>query len=397
MSLYKRGKVWWYKFTFASQTIRETSKSSSKTLARDAERIRRREVEEGFNGVQKAARAQLFSVAAERWLQIKRTHLAPRSVNIEQHNLKHLKPVFGAMLLTDITADDVAIYQSRRLNEGASPKTVNLEVGTVRAILKRNRLWGNVQPDVRMLKTRDDVGRALTQDEECALLAACRESRSASLYIAVEIALTTCMRYSEIRLLRWEQINLAKGELRVGKSKTEYGDGRVIPLSERLKSIVGFWAARFPNRTPSHYVFPSERYGGKGKDDVFGFSGAVAYRTDPTAPIGDWKEAWEAAKKRAGKALYRELDAPEPLRCRFHDLRHTGCTRMLEAGVPFAVVSDIMGWSTSTAIRMVRRYGHIGHSARRDAVNKLSGTTTFDSAGAQKWAHWVEGTAENFQ
>jgi integrase len=54
-----------------------------------------------------------------------------------------------------------------------------------------------------------------------------------------------------------------------------------------------------------------------------------------TQPIGNWKEAWEAAKKRAGRALNPEAEKPESLRCRFHDLRHTGCTRMLEAGVPF--------------------------------------------------------------
>ena len=39
MSLYKRGDVWWYKFRFAGRVIRESSKSESKTVAKDAERI----------------------------------------------------------------------------------------------------------------------------------------------------------------------------------------------------------------------------------------------------------------------------------------------------------------------------------------------------------------------
>jgi integrase len=132
-------------------------------------------------------------------------------------------------------------------------------------------------------------------------------------------------------------------------------------------------------------VFPFERYGGRGKDDVFGFSGSVAYGTDPTKPVGDWKEGWEAAKERAG------------VKCRFHDLRHSGCTRMLEAGVPFSVVSDIMGWSASTAVRMAKRYGHIGHVARRDAVDKLSNATSFDAEGAQKWAQWRQGDVGQVQ
>jgi integrase len=374
MSVYRRGETWWYKFKFAGQAIRESAKTTSKTVAKNAERTRRRELEEGFNGISKPQRAQLFNLAADNWLEGKKAHLSPRSVKIEESNLKHLKPVFGGMLFCDIKADDIAAYQSARQREKAAPKTINLEVGTLRAILRKHRLWANIQPDIQMLRVRDDVGRALTEDEESALLRECRNSRSRSLYVAVEMALGTCMRYSEIRLLRWNQIDFQKGELRVGQSKTEYGEGRIIPLNKRIRTVLEFWADRFPNRKPNEFVFPFERYGGRGKDDVFGFSGSIAYGTDASRPVGDWKEGWEAAKKRAG------------VTCRFHDLRHTGCTRMLEAGVPFSVVSDVMGWSASTAVRMAKRYGHIGHLARREAVDKLANATVFDAEGAQKWA-----------
>lgn len=385
MSVYRRGRTWWYKFKFAGQSIRESAKSRSKTVASDAERARRRELEEGFNGISKPQRAQLFNVTAESWLDAKKAHLSPRSVTIEELNFKHLKPVFGGMLICDISADDIASYQLRRLREKAAPKTINLEVGTLRAILRKHRLWANIQPDVQMLRVRDDVGRALTAVEEKALLAECRSSRSRSLYVAAEIALGTCMRYSEIRLLRWSQIDFAKGELRVGRSKTKHGDDRVIPLSMRVRTVMEFWAERFHSRKPNDFVFPFERYGGRGRDKEFGFAGSIAYATDRSRPIGDWKEGWEAAKKRAG------------VTCRFHDLRHTGCTRMLEAGVPFSVVSDIMGWSASTAVRMANRYGHIGHSARREALDKLSTATVFDAEGAQKWAQRQDARNDQFQ
>jgi Phage integrase family len=113
--------------------------------------------------------------------------------------------------------------------------------------------------------------------------------------------------------------------------------------------------------------FPVERYGASGD------GATVVYESDPTRPIGRWKEAWETAKIRAGVS------------CRFHDLRHTGCTRMLEAGVPFSVVATIMGWSPSTTVRMARRYGHIGQTAQRQAVNALRGAD-FKGDGAQNWA-----------
>jgi hypothetical protein len=129
--------------------------------------------------------------------------------------------------------------------------------------------------------------------------------------------------------------------------------------------VMEMWAAHFPNRRSEHYVFPSEKYGA-GTDD---FKPCV-YGTDVTKPINDWKEAWEGAKRRAGIVLLQEPGDGEPtradkaehppLQCRFHDLRHTACTRLLEGGVPYHVVATIMGWSASTAIRMAKRYGHIG-------------------------------------
>jgi integrase len=360
VSVYKRGDVWWYKFHFAGQIIRESSKSDSKTVAREAERARHRQLEEGFNRIERQRAAQLFSVAAENWLSTKQTHLAPRSVAIERANLKHLNPFFGKMLVCDIRAEDVACYQTARLQKHAAPKTINLEVGTLRAVLRKNRLWFAIQPDVRMLRAPDDVGRAITREEETALLAACQSSRSRSLHTAVLVALNTCMRYSELRLLKWGQVNLAARTVTVGLSKTEAGAGRVIPLNSRALSILSFWAGLFPNRDPNHYAFPSEKYGlAQRENERKGSTRTCVHSTDPTKPIGRWKEAWEAAKIRAG------------VQCRFHDLRHTGCTRMLEAGVPFSVLAAIMGWSASTTVRMAKRYGHIGQNAQRLAVDAL--------------------------
>jgi integrase len=331
-------------------------------------------LEQGFNRIERQRVAQLFSVAAEKWLEAKEAHLAPRSVAIERANLKHLNPFFGKMLICDIRGEDVSRYQAGRLQEGAAPKTANLEVGTLRAVLRKNRLWFAIQPDVRMLRASDDVGRALSREEESGLLTACQESRSRSLYTAVVLALNTCTRYSELRLVRWTQIDFAVRTLTVGASKTEAGVGRVLPLNGRAFAVLGFWAALFPGREPNHYVFPYEKYGlAQRKEMRRGITSVCVHSTDPTRPIGRWKEAWEAAKIRAG------------VQCRFHDLRHTGCTRMLEGGIPFSVVASIMGWSASTTVRMAKRYGHIGQAAQRRAVEVLCNAIS-ESNGAQNGA-----------
>ena len=363
MFRYPGRKTWWFEFYFAGQKIRESARTRSKTLAGKAQQKRRQELEEGYHGLKKRAVPRLLMVAAQDWLALKKPTFAPKSYVIEQTNLRHLLPVFGGVLISDIEPEDVSKYQAQRLAKGAKPKTVNLEVDTLRAILRRNGLWARIQPHITLLPVSEDVGRALPPDEEVRLLEGCSASRSRSLYPAVVFGLHTCMRCSELQLLRWKQIDFQARTAMVGKSKTQIGTGRVIPLSDRAFSVLSFWASQFPNRQAEHFVFPSERYGAAGDDFT-----PCAYKTDPTRPIGRWKEAWEAAKKRAG------------VKCRFHDLRHTGCTRMLENGVPFAHVAMIMGWSPATTARMVKRYGHIGQTFLRRAVEAISeGTFEKDS------------------
>lgn len=70
--------------------------------------------------------------------------------------------------------------------------------------------------------------------------------------------------------------------------------------------------------------------------------------------------AWESARAEAS------------IRCRFHDLRHTACTRMLERGASLSVVATIMGWSASTTANMAKRYEHIGSDAQRAALDALA-------------------------
>jgi integrase len=70
MRVYRRGAIWWFKFRFEGQIIRESAKTSSKTVARDAERARRHELELGVNGLTKRERP-LFPGAAKDWLATK--------------------------------------------------------------------------------------------------------------------------------------------------------------------------------------------------------------------------------------------------------------------------------------------------------------------------------------
>lgn len=377
---YKGSKVWTMDFHFHGQRIRESTGTHSKTLALKIEDKRRRALEEGTAGIRKRVRPLLLSIAADEWLEMKKATLAVRSVKIELANLAHLKPELGRMLVCDIEARDIARYQQRRLDEDASPKTVNLEIGTLRAILKRSGNWARLQPEVKMLATREDIGRAITTQEEAALLKACAQSRSRSLVTFVTLALETGARYGTIRTLQWGSVDFENRCLKWGKDKTPSGTGRLVPLSQKAIAALSFWVTHFPNRRPEEYVFPSERYGGNG--DGFSLS-PKAYHVDPSKPIGSIKEAWEAARIRAARILKGsvgetepetdQMDKIAPLACRFHDLRHTAVSRMLNAGIPIAKVAKIVGWSASTMVLMAKRYGHFSLNELRSAVESISG------------------------
>jgi hypothetical protein len=196
---YKGSKVWTMDFVIHGQRIRESTGTRSKTLAGKIEDSRRRALEEGAAGIKKHRQPRLLSVAATEWLDLKKATLAPRSVMIERANLAHLLPELGKKLVCDIEAKDVARYQQERIDENASPKTINLEIGTLRAILKRSGHWARLQPDVKMLTTREDIGRAITPQEESALLQGCGKSRSRSLVPFVTLAIETGARYGVVK------------------------------------------------------------------------------------------------------------------------------------------------------------------------------------------------------
>ena len=73
---------------------------------------------------------------------------------------------------------------------------------------------------------------------------------------------------------------------------------------------------------------------------------------------------------RVTKLFDAAVEAAKVPRIRLHDLRHTVATRMLEAGVPVKVVSEILGHS-SVAFTM-DRYSHVIPSMQESAVTMLA-------------------------
>ncbi len=395
MSLYRPAgsRIWWMDFHYSGQRIRESTKMSSKTRAREVEEKRKQELRDGAAGIRKREAPKLFSVAAAEWLESKKPKWSASMAAIAENSLKHLAPVFGRKLVVDIEARDIGRYQKSRAGDGASNRTINIELGCLRSVLKRAGLWARLQPNVETLPERDDAGHALTAAEEAVLLAECGNSRSRVLRPFVTVAIETAARYGTIRRLQWRNVDFQNRCLTFGKDKTRAGSGRTIPLTPRALETLAFWAQSFPDRELDHYVFPLELCGNSGKQGIFGFTAAAVYKTDPTRAAGSVKKGWEQARKRTQYHCPRCTDGrlvgkPGAFRCdacelvavelpqalakiRLHDLRHTGVSRMIAARVPLPMVGKIVGWSAGTLAKMAARYGHFSIEEMRSALESI--------------------------
>src|ERR1700677_2473240 len=100
--VYRRGMTWWYEFSFQGQRIRESAHTTSKTIGKQAELQRRRELELGVNRISKRERIPLFKLAAERLIEDKRARRAHNTGQLYYYALKPVIAEFGGPLEYDI-------------------------------------------------------------------------------------------------------------------------------------------------------------------------------------------------------------------------------------------------------------------------------------------------------
>jgi integrase len=214
--------------------------------------------------------------------------------------LKHVKAMLGTSLVCKLTSKHVGSYQKARLSQGAAGATINKELACLSSIMSDCGLWSQIRRDVKYLDENEEAGRALSCDEEKALMQAAadvgrHQGHWSPIYTVTVLGLNTGLRHSEVRKLRWKNVNLSRRVLVVGESKTEAGSGRPVPLTQPPCAVLDFWASRFPNRKPEHFVFPACETG----------------QIDPTRPIMSWRSAWRRATGKSNLKGLRFHDCPQ--------------------------------------------------------------------------------------
>jgi integrase len=351
MSVFKNGRFYHYEFKLDGRRHRGSTGTANKQQAIQEERRQRERLEKGYEQIiEEEAREQqrkTIQLAADEFLDDYRTK--HRSATYAEYALGHVKSLLGDRLVVEITPKVVKGYQTARLREKAGPKTINDEVQLL------IRLCGEQGALIRATLRRDKAlklplppspGHPYSAEEKARMLEEAQKLRTPQMHAALALDLNTGLRDKELREIRWEQIDLVhKKALTVGKSKTDAGTGRMIPLNETaiaaLEAHAAWYTRRFGQCRPEWFVF------------AFG----TPLPKDPTRPITSFKTAWIKVRQKAG------------VKGRWHDNRHTLVTELAESGAGDEVIMSIAGHVSRA---MLSRYSHVRMEAKRRALDEIA-------------------------
>jgi len=266
-----------------------------------------------------------------------------RNLTAKRRQLRmYLKPYFGTMRLDAISSFTIEKYKKRRLDQDASPATVNRELATLSHLFNRAVEWKWLdRVPARARKFTESAGRIIAlDDQQCdALITAAIASADRDLWLFVAFGLNTAMRHGEILAARWEQLDLVKYRLHVPKAKAGQ---REQPITPELAEVL---AAELEMREDrASWIFPSPHA-----------DSGTGHRVRMDRPF---REAVKAA------GLDPELITP-------HIMRHTAITKLVQAGIDLPTIQRISGHKTLT---MVLRYTHV-HGAHIDQAIRAIGRT----------------------
>jgi hypothetical protein len=171
MALFKRGKTWWTDFSVNGMRFRLSLET---TDWREAQSLERQKITQANAGKLAPSNQQFarlaFSEALDRYLADRSVRVTPGSKRSESDHAKPVRAFFGLTQVSRISSDDIISYIWQRSEKKISNTTINMEIGILRRVLTRARIWNFVANDVPRLPERRDIGRAMSYEQKAHLL-----------------------------------------------------------------------------------------------------------------------------------------------------------------------------------------------------------------------------------
>lgn len=336
--IYLRGRIYWIQYSRRGCVYRETSHSTDR---RDALKLLRKHLAEIATGrhapdADRVRLTDLIGMVEDDYRLNSR-----RSVDRVQRALRHVREYFGDARALDVTADRIVAYANDRSAEGAAPATVVNELAALKrgfslAVRAGRLLHRPAFPVIHLDNARSGF---FEEAEFRLLLAELPEYLRASMTFAY---LTGWRLASEVLPLRWSQVDLATGAVRLEPGTTKNREGREFPLAAlpELAEVLTEQRERtreIERRTDSLIPWVFHRRGQR---------------------IKSFRTAWRLACRRAG------LVGMLP-----HDFRRTAVRNLERAGVPRSVAMKLVGHKTEA---IYRRYAIVSPRDLAEGVAKLA-------------------------
>lgn len=306
------------------------------------ETLRTRAREERLDLPQGRKLHRTFGEAAEEYLTRMEESGGKDLANKTRHLRTYLVPAFGSMRLDRLTEFELRKYRKRRVSEGATDATVNREFATLLHLLNRacSKDWRWMKPEdkpqIPRVAEQRKPRRALTPEQQAALMAAAMEDVDPRLWLFVAIGLGCGMRHTEILRRRYDEIDWGALRFEIDKAKA----------GARLQPFPG-WVGECLKRQqameddPKGWIFPAKRKHSK------------------TAWTPSMDEPFARAVVAAG------LD---PKRVTPHLMRHTLVTSLSKGND----ARTIQGISGHKSLSMVLHYIHTNDERIENAVDGIA-------------------------
>ena len=294
----------------------------------------------------------------------------------------HILPALGKVKICDLTPAMLSAYYAKKLRSGRadgrpgglSPHKVHEHHAVLHKALNDALKWGLVTRNVADAVDAPAVPKVeyptLSRQQARQLSTEARAHRLFALY---RMALTTGLRQGEILALRWSDVDWDAGTVSVARAQKDIVDG--VPVYGKTKAKRARSKVHLDPRDLTDLAAHRERQrleqarAGSAwhPDDL------IFCREDGTALSAD-------QARNFFKRLLRAAGLPP--RMRFHDLRHTNATLLMEAGEPVLVVSERLGHSTPTTTEAM--YGHVTAPMRSAAAAKMADILALDDPDAEE-------------
>jgi integrase len=319
MALFRRGEIWWMSFSCQGKQIRRSTETADKKMAQRIFDKIKGEIAEGKWFERLPGEDYTYQEMKDNYLE--EYSARKGSSDRDQVSLKHLLPIFGEKIETQITPREISQYKNLRLKEKAAPATVNRELALMKhAFNMARREWEWVKENpvsmVSMEREPPPRDRWLTREEEAKLLACCPGWLHRMIIFSVE----TGLRRGELVNLKWSDVQMQVRVIVVFGSKTK--ERRSVPLSQRAFQVLQ--VLRRLEET-GEFVF-------------------VHSATDMRVNVNTLRTAFDSALKRVRINDFH-----------WHDLRHTFASRLAQAGVDPYTIQRLMGHKSFVT---TQRYAH---------------------------------------